>query len=344
MAILVTGGAGFIGSHTCIELLNSGYDLVVVDNLSNSSMASIKKVEEITAKKVPFYNVDLLDKDSLGSVFLHHDFESVIHFAGVKAVGESTQNPLKYYQNNVMGTLNLCEVMQNHKVLKMVFSSSATVYSPSASGIMTEENLLGASNPYGRTKLMIEELLKDLSASNNNWSISILRYFNPIGAHSSGQIGEDPKGTPNNLLPYIAQVASGKLPIVRVYGIDYDTIDGTGVRDYVHVVDLAKGHIKALDKVKTSNGVSIYNLGTGKGYSVLEMIRAFERVADRKIPYKIEARRDGDVAICYADPSKAMLELGWVAVRDIEEMCEDAWRWQKNYPEGYTMSEMMNKF
>lgn len=340
MAILVTGGAGYIGSHTCLELLNSGYEVVVVDNLSNSNVAALDRVHKLTGKPVTFYEIDLLDKEGLETVFSENKIDAVIHFAGYKAVGESVEIPLNYYQNNITGTLILCQVMQDFNVKKLVFSSSATVYAPTASGeAISEDFPLGATNPYGRTKLMIEEILRDLYVSDNSWSISLLRYFNPVGSHESGQIGEDPSGIPNNLTPYITQVAVGKLKQLRVFGDDYPTSDGTGIRDYIHVVDLALGHLKAIDKVMTTAGVEAYNLGTGKGYSVLEMIHAFEQASGRSIPYAIVDRRPGDIAICYSDASKAKQELGWVAERGIEEMCADAWRWQLNNPNGYEASE-----
>jgi UDP-glucose 4-epimerase len=335
MAILVTGGTGYIGSHTCVELLNQGYEVIVVDNLSNSNRVSLHRVQELTGKIIKFYNVDLLDKSSLETIFVQNKIDAVIHFAGFKAVGESVQIPLSYYHNNITGTLILCQVMHKFNVKRMVFSSSATVYSPTEPGAITEDFPLGAINPYGRTKLMIEEILRDLVISDNSWSISLLRYFNPVGAHSSGRIGEDPNGIPNNLTPYITQVAVGKLGKLRVFGDDYPTPDGTGVRDYIHVVDLALGHLKAIDKVMSTTGVEAYNLGTGKGNSVLEMVHAFEKVSGRMIPYTIVDRRPGDVAVCYADASKAKRELGWVAEKGIEEMCADAWRWQLNNPNGY---------
>ncbi|WJQ00215.1 UDP-glucose 4-epimerase GalE [Geobacillus stearothermophilus] len=335
MTILVTGGAGYIGSHTCVELLNAGYDIVVVDSFCNSKAEALKRVSEITGKEFPIYNVDLLQKEELETVFSEHEIEAVIHFAGLKAVGESVAIPLRYYHNNITGTLMLCEVMQAYGVKKMVFSSSATVYGIPERVPISEDFPLKATNPYGRTKLMIEEILRDLYASDNSWSIALLRYFNPIGAHPSGRIGEDPNGIPNNLMPYITQVAVGKLKELYVFGNDYPTVDGTGVRDYIHVVDLAIGHVKALEKVMNTTGVEAYNLGTGRGYSVLELISAFEKVTGIKIPYKIVGRRPGDVAICYADPTKAKEELGWVATRGIEEMCRDAWRWQSNNPNGY---------
>ncbi|PTR45824.1 UDP-glucose 4-epimerase GalE [Geobacillus thermodenitrificans] len=335
MTILVTGGAGYIGSHTCVELLNAGYDIVVVDSFCNSKPEALKRVSEITGKEFPVYQIDLLQKDELETVFSRHSIEAVIHFAGLKAVGESVAIPLRYYHNNITGTLILCEVMQKYGVKKMVFSSSATVYGIPKHVPISEDFPMQATNPYGRTKLMIEEILRDLYISDNTWSIALLRYFNPIGAHPSGRIGEDPNGIPNNLMPYITQVAVGKLKELRVFGNDYPTVDGTGVRDYIHVVDVAIGHVKALEKVMNTTGVEAYNLGTGRGYSVLELVSAFEKVTGIKIPYKIVGRRPGDVAICYADPTKAKEELGWVATRGIEEMCRDAWRWQSNNPNGY---------
>jgi len=335
MAILVTGGAGYIGSHTCVELLNAGYEVVVVDNLSNSKIESLSRVEEITGKDITFYKVDILDRDYLETVFVENTIDAVIHFAGLKAVGESVQTPLHYYHNNITGTLILCEVMNKYDVNKMVFSSSATVYGVPESVPICEDFPLKATNPYGRTKLIIEEILRDLHYSDNNWSISLLRYFNPIGAHESGIIGEDPNGIPNNLMPYITQVAVGKLKRLNVFGNSYLTIDGTGVRDYIHVVDLAKGHLRALERILTTTGVDAYNLGTGKGYSVLEMVDAFEKVSGKKVPYKIVEPRPGDVASCYADPTKAKEELDWVAEKRIEEMCKDAWRWQEKNPNGY---------
>ena len=335
MAVLVTGGAGYIGSHTCVELLNEGYDVVVIDNLINSSKNSLDRVEEITGRKLTFYQADLLDRDAVEDIFRKEKIDSVIHFAGLKAVGESVSKPLEYYYNNIVGTLILCDTMRKYGVKKLVFSSSATVYGKPETVPIKEDFPLSATNPYGRTKLMIEEILRDLYVSDNLWHIVILRYFNPVGAHKSGRIGEDPIGIPNNLVPYITQVAVGKLDFLPIYGNDYDTPDGTGVRDYIHVVDLAKGHLKALEKLTNGKGVLTYNLGTGKGYSVLEMVRSFERVCRKPIKYKIMPRRPGDIAICYADPSKAREELGWVAEKGLDEMCEDAWRWQTNNPNGY---------
>ena len=335
MKILVTGGAGYIGSHTCVELLNAGYDIVVLDNLDNSSEKSLDAVKKITGKDFPFYKVDLLDYEGTEKVFREHKFDSVIHFAGLKAVGESTKIPIRYYHNNITGTLNLVDIMQKYDVYNLVFSSSATVYGVPKTVPITEDFETSTTNPYGSTKLMIENILKDVYASNNKWSITLLRYFNPIGAHKSGTIGEDPKGIPNNLLPYITQVAIGKLEYVHVFGNDYDTHDGTGVRDYIHVVDLALGHLKAIEKKSNQSGVHTYNLGTGNGYSVLDVIGAFEKACKKKLPYKIEERRPGDIAECYADSKKAKLELGWTAEREIAEMCEDSWRWQSNNPNGY---------
>lgn len=337
MAILVTGGAGYIGSHTCVQLLNAGYDVVVLDNLCNSCKESIKRVEEITGKKMTFYEVDLLDQPEVKKVFDNEKIESVIHFAGLKAVGESVYKPLEYYHNNITGTLILCDEMRKHGVKSIVFSSSATVYGNPAFVPITEECPKGdITNPYGRTKGMLEQVLTDLHTADPEWQIMLLRYFNPIGAHESGRIGENPKGIPNNLLPYITQVAVGKLVCLGVFGNDYDTPDGTCVRDYIHVVDLADGHVKALQKLeKSEGGVWIYNLGTGTGYSVLDVINAFEEVNDLKINYVFKDRRAGDVPACYADPSKAREELGWVAKRGIREMCQDSWRWQKNNPAGY---------
>jgi len=336
MKILVTGGAGYIGSHTCIELLNAGHDIVVVDNLSNSSMESVKRIEEITGKSMRFHKLDLLDKTGLEVVFNSSKIDSVIHFAGLKAVGESVESPICYYRNNVAGTLVLCEVMKEMHVRSLVFSSSATVYGDPVTVPVKEDFPVSAMNPYGRSKLIIEAILKDIYASDNSWNISLLRYFNPIGAHPSGRIGEDPNGIPNNLLPYICQIAVGKLKELSVFGNDYPTSDGTGIRDYIHVVDLAKGHIKALAKIESARGgVVTYNLGTGQGYSVLEMIKAFEKISGKKIPYKIVGRRAGDIAACYADPILAEKELGWSAELGLEEMCRDAWRWQSNNPDGY---------
>lgn len=333
--ILVTGGAGYIGSHTCLELLNDGYNVIVVDNLSNSSTESLKRVEELTNKTITFYNKDINDYDSLNFIFKSHQIDSVIHFAGLKAVGESVDKPLEYYQNNISGTLVLCDVMKKNNVKNIVFSSSATVYGNPKSVPITEDFPLSATNPYGRTKLMLEEIFRDLYVSDNNWNIVILRYFNPIGAHESGKIGENPSGVPNNLMPYITQVAVGKLDTVGVFGDDYDTIDGSGVRDYIHVVDLAIGHIKAIKKLSEKKGVLTYNLGTGIGYSVLQMISALEKSSGKKISFTIKDRRPGDIATCYADSSLAKKELLWEATKGLDEMCADSWRWQSNNPNGY---------
>ncbi|MBR9917729.1 UDP-glucose 4-epimerase GalE [bacterium] len=335
MAILVTGGAGYIGSHTVLELLELGNEVIVVDNLSNSSKESLIRVESITGKSPIFYEQDLLDKAALENVFSSHKIDSVIHFAGYKAVGESVQKPMMYYQNNLDSTLILCEVMKKFDVKNLVFSSSATVYGDPESVPITEESSLSATNPYGRTKLFIEYILKDLYTSDNSWNIALLRYFNPVGAHKSGLIGEDPNDIPNNLMPYVSQVAVGKLKQLSVFGDDYPTPDGTGVRDYIHVVDLALGHLKAIDKLKSAPGLVIYNLGTGKGTSVLDMIKAFENASGKTVDYKIGPRRSGDIATCYADPAKAEKELGWKAERGIEEMCVDAWKWQSENPNGY---------
>ena len=335
MKILVTGGAGYIGSHTCVELLNKGYEIVVLDNLDNSCEKSLDVVKKLTGKDFKFYKVDLLDYEATNKVFEENKIDSVIHFAGLKAVGESVSIPIRYYHNNITGTLNLLDIMQKHDVYNIVFSSSATVYGTPKTVPITEDFPLSTTNPYGSTKLMIENILKDVYMSNNKWSITLLRYFNPIGANKSGEMGEDPKGIPNNLLPYISQVAVGKLEYLHVFGNDYDTKDGTGVRDYIHVVDLALGHIKSIEKKTDKPGVHIYNLGTGNGYSVLEMVAAFEKASGKEVPYKIEARRPGDIAECYANPEKAKNELDWVATRGIDEMCEDSWRWQSTHPNGF---------
>lgn len=336
MAILVTGGAGFIGSHTCIELVNAGHDIIILDNLYNSKRESIKRVEELCGKHIPFYEADIRDKAALDKIFAENDIDSVIHFAGLKAVGESCEMPLEYYDNNVNGTLVLCDAMRRAGCKKIVFSSSATVYGEHNISPLTEDMPTGGTtNPYGTTKLFIERILMDLYAADKEWSICLLRYFNPIGAHKSGRIGENPSGIPNNLVPYITQVAVGRLDYLSVYGDDYDTPDGTGVRDYIHVVDLAVGHVKAIEKICKENSLSIYNLGTGTGYSVFDMIHAFEKVSGKKIAYKVVPKRPGDIATCYSDPSKAKKELGWEATRELEEMCEDSWRWQKNNPNGF---------
>lgn len=335
MKILVTGGAGFIASHTNVELLNAGYDVVVVDNLVNSSRESVARVEELTGKKISFYEEDLLNEKAIDAIFEKENIDSVIHFAALKAVGESCQIPLRYFDNNLTGTLNLLKVMEKHGVKSIVFSSSATVYGKPESVPIREDFPLSVSNPYGRTKLIIEDMLRDIYKSDNEWDIALLRYFNPIGAHESGMIGENPHGIPNNLLPYVAKVAAGQLECVNVFGDDYDTTDGTGVRDYIHVVDLATGHIKALEKLVTHPGLVTYNLGTGVGYSVLDIIKNFEKACGKEIPYKITPRRPGDIDMCYADPTKAKEELGWEATRSIDKMCEDAWRWQTKNPNGY---------
>jgi UDP-glucose 4-epimerase len=336
MHILVTGGAGYIGSHTCLELLQAGHQVTVVDNLINAKEEGLLRVCQLTGKKVQFHKVDLRDKDNLTVVFAScgSPFDAVIHFAGLKAVGESVQQPLAYYHNNITGTLVLCDVMAEHGVKNIVFSSSATVYGDPATVPITEDFPLSCTNPYGHTKLMIEQILRDLFVADPRWSISLLRYFNPVGAHESGRIGEDPQGIPNNLMPYISQVAVGKLKRLSVFGNDYPTMDGTGVRDYIHVVDLALGHVMAIEK-GGEPGVSVYNLGTGQGYSVLQMVAAMAMASGREIPYQIVARRSGDVAACYADPTKALRELGWKARRGLKEMCEDAWRWQVRNPDGY---------
>ncbi|MEX2477345.1 MAG: UDP-glucose 4-epimerase GalE [Gracilimonas sp.] len=335
MTVLVTGGAGYIGSHTVLELLNEGHEVIVVDNLSNSSEKAVTRVKQITGKELTFYEQDLLDKKALNSIFEDHKIDSVIHFAGYKAVGESVAKPLMYYENNLGSTLYLCELMKKHGVKNIVFSSSATVYGDPHKVPITEDFPLSATNPYGRTKLFIEYILKDLYVADESWNIALLRYFNPVGAHESGLIGEDPNDIPNNLMPYVSQVAVGKLKELSVFGNDYPTHDGTGVRDYIHVVDLAVGHLKALEKLETKPGLVVYNLGTGNGSSVLDMINAFEKASGKKVPYKIAPRRPGDIAACYADPSKAEKELGWTAKRGIEEMCEDTWRWQSQNPNGY---------
>lgn len=336
MRILVTGGAGYIGSHTCVELLNAGHEVVVLDNLYNSSEKAVERVKEITGKDLKFYEVDLLDKAAVEKVFDNEKIDAVIHFAGLKAVGESVAKPLEYYHNNITGTLYLCDVMRNHGVKNIIFSSSATVYGDPKFIPITEECPKGQiTNPYGQTKSMLEQILTDLHVSDPEWNVVLLRYFNPIGAHKSGKIGEDPKGIPNNLLPYVAQVAVGKLKEVNIFGNDYATPDGTGVRDYIHVVDLAVGHVKALKKIEEKAGVCVYNLGTGNGYSVLQVVNAFSKACGKDLPYVIRDRRPGDIAMCYADPAKAKAELGWVAERGIEEMCADSWRWQSNNPNGY---------
>jgi UDP-glucose-4-epimerase len=336
MSILVTGGAGYIGSHTCVELLNAGYDVVVVDNLVNSSNKSLDRVEEITGQKVKFYEVDLRDKVKLEEIFENEKIDSVIHFAGLKAVGESVYKPLEYYDNNIGGSLVLCEVMKKHGVKKLVFSSSATVYGDPATVPIKEDFPLSTASPYGRTKLMLEEIFRDLAVAESDFKIILLRYFNPIGANKSGRIGENPKGIPNNLLPYITQVAVGKLEKLSIFGGDYDTLDGTCVRDYIHVVDLALGHLKAIEYFdKMDENVEAYNLGTGVGYSVIEVVKAFEEVTGITVAHTITDKRAGDVAQCYSDATLAKTKLGWEAERGLKEMCEDSWNWQKNNPNGY---------
>ena len=336
MSILVTGGAGYIGSHTCVELLNEGYEVVVLDNLSNSSEKSLERVEELTGKKVAFYKGDILDREILNHIFETEKIESCIHFAGLKAVGESVAKPWEYYNNNITGTLTLVDVMRQHNCKNIIFSSSATIYGDPAQIPITEECPKGqCTNPYGWTKSMLEQMLIDIQKADNEWNVIILRYFNPIGAHKSGRIGENPNGIPNNLMPYVTQVAVGKLESLGVFGNDYDTPDGTGVRDYIHVVDLARGHVAALKKIDENAELCIYNLGTGHGYSVLDIVKNFEAANNIKIPYVIKNRRPGDIATCYCDPEKAKKEMGWVAEYGIKEMCEDAWRWQSNNPNGY---------
>lgn len=336
MSILVTGGAGYIGSHTVVELLNAGHEVVIVDDYSNSKPEVLNRIKEITGKSFKFYEVNILDKEALETVFKENDLEAVIHFAGYKAVGESVAEPLKYYHNNLTGTFVLCELMAQYNVKKIVFSSSATVYGENNPAPYTEDMPLSATNPYGTTKLMIEQILQDIYVSDNSWSIALLRYFNPIGAHESGRIGEDPNGIPNNLMPYITQVAVGKREHLSVFGDDYDTPDGTGVRDYIHVVDLAKGHLKAVNKVLETERIEAYNLGTGVGYSVLDVVNNFEKATGQKVPYEIVDRRPGDIASFFADASKAVKELDWKAEFTLEEMCRDSWKWQENNPNGYT--------
>lgn len=335
MIILVTGGAGYIGSHTCIELLNAGYEIIVVDNFSNSKPEALKRVQEITGKTLKLYELDILDKTAFAKVFFENKIDAVIHFAGLKAVGESVKGPISYYHNNITGTLILCEIMKKYDVRRMVFSSSATVYGLPKSVPISENFSLSATNPYGRTKLMIEEILQDIYVSDNLWSIALLRYFNPVGAHESGRIGENPKGIPNNLMPYITQVAAGKREKLSIFGSDYDTHDGTGVRDYIHVVDLARAHLKALERVINTSGIEPYNIGTGVGYSVLDLINNFEKATKQKISYILSERRPGDIDKCYADPTKAKMGLNWSFEKSIEDMCLDAWRFQVNNPNGY---------
>lgn len=336
MKILVTGGAGYIGSHTCVELLNEGYEVVIMDNLYNANIKAVERIEQITGKKVTFYQTDMLDREGVKAIFDNEKIDAVIHFAGLKAVGESVVKPIEYYTNNMSGTLILCDEMRNHGVKNIIFSSSATVYGSPAEIPITENCPKGtATNPYGWTKWMLEQVLTDIHTADPEWNVILLRYFNPIGAHKSGLIGEDPKGIPNNLLPYVAQVAIGKLQCINVFGDDYDTPDGTGVRDYIHVVDLARGHVAAADFAMKHTGTEIINLGTGHGYSVLDIVKAFEKVNGVKVPYKIEARRPGDIAECWADPTKAKELLGWNATKNLEDMCRDAWRWQTQNPNGY---------
>ena len=332
--ILVTGGSGYIGSHTVLELLNKNYEVVVVDNFSNSSFESLRRVQKITGKEVTFYEADIRDEDKMDEILSAHKIDAVIHFAAFKAVGESCRMPLKYYENNISGTVGLLKVLDKHNVKKIIFSSSATVYGDPERLPLDENCRLSTTNPYGSTKLMMENIMQDLWKADNEWNIILLRYFNPVGAHESGLIGEDPKGIPNNLMPFVAQVASGKLSCINVFGNDYDTPDGTGVRDYIHVVDLALGHIAAIENCNDS-GVHIYNLGTGRGYSVLEMIHAFEKACGKTLPYKICERRPGDIASCYAAPDKAKAELKWEATHGIEEMCASQWKWQSGNPRGY---------
>ena len=336
MRILVCGGAGYIGSHTCVALTEAGFEIAVVDDLSNSSAEALRRVERLTGREVPFLQADLCDKATVEAAFSRwEDIGAVIHFAGFKAVGESVQRPLEYYQNNLVSTLNLLEVMRAHGVHDLVFSSSATVYGAPSSVPIREDAPLSATNPYGATKLMIERILTDLCRADRAWNVALLRYFNPIGAHPSGLLGEDPRGIPNNLVPYIAKVALGELPVLHVFGGDYPTPDGTGVRDYIHVMDLAEGHVAALRKLKSGCGLFVCNLGTGRGYSVLEVIRAYEEASGRPVPYVVEGRRSGDVAACWADPTRARRELGWTARRSLEEMCASSWNWQRNNPAGY---------
>lgn len=337
MSILVTGGAGYIGSHTCVELLNAGYEITVVDNLYNSSPKSLDRVKDLTGKDFKFYECDIRDTEGMDKIFKENKIEAVIHFAGLKAVGESCQKPLEYYDNNIGGTLKLCEVMRNNNCKNIVFSSSATVYGMNNISPLKETMKTGGTtNPYGTTKYMIEIILEDICKADSEWNVTLLRYFNPIGAHKSGRIGENPNGIPNNLMPYITQVAIGKREFLSVYGDDYDTHDGTGVRDYIHVVDLAEGHVKAVDNIlEGGKGVQVFNLGTGIGYSVLDIVKAFNKAYGKELPYKIAPRRPGDIATCYSDPTKAKEVLGWVAKRGIEEMCEDSWRWQSNNPNGF---------
>lgn len=335
MNVLVTGGAGYIGSHTCVELLNAGHEIVIVDNFCNSQTESIRRVEKITGKTIKFYEADVRDEAALDLIFTENKIDAVIHFAGLKAVGESVERPLDYYQNNIMSTLVLCEAMKKHNVKKFVFSSSATVYGVENVSPYTEDMPLSATNPYGWTKLMLEQILRDVCMSDPEWSVALLRYFNPIGAHESGLIGENPNGIPNNLMPYITQVAVGVREKLYVYGNDYDTHDGTGVRDYIHVVDLALGHLKALEKIANTTGIEAYNLGTGVGCSVLDVVKSFEKQSGVMIPYLIVGRRAGDISSYFANPTKAQKELNWIAERSLDDMCRDSWRWQSLNPKGY---------
>ncbi|MBU1668541.1 UDP-glucose 4-epimerase GalE [bacterium] len=335
MKVLVTGGAGYIGSHTVVLLIEAGYDVVVFDNFCNASIESIRRVEKIVGEEITVIEGDIRNREDLHQVFNAHKIDAVIHFAGLKAVGESVEEPLKYYDNNVNGTAVLCEVMAEYNCKSIVFSSSATVYGDPHTTPITEDFPLSATNPYGRSKLFVEEILRDVYLANNEWKVVLLRYFNPVGAHKSGTIGEDPNGIPNNLMPFITQTAVGKRDVLSVFGDDYDTVDGTGVRDYIHVVDLADGHVKALDKIKNFTKVMTINLGTGKGYSVLEMVKAFEKASGKKVPYQIAPRRAGDIATCFADPSYAKKILDWEATKGIDEMCEDSWKWQRRNPDGF---------
>lgn len=339
MKVLVTGGAGYIGSHTCISLIESGHEVIIVDDFSNSSLESIRRVEKITESKLTVYEVDLKDYNAINDVFERESIDAVIHFAAYKAVGESVSKPIEYYMNNISGTLNLIDVMRKHEVKNFVFSSSATVYGDPITNPITEDFALSTTNPYGSTKLMIEMMLKDIYVSDSDWNVVVLRYFNPIGAHESGLIGEDPSGIPNNLVPYIAQVAVGKREKLSVFGDDYNTHDGTGVRDYIHVVDLAEGHVSAIDALAKKSGYVVYNLGTGHGYSVLDIVKAYEKASGVEIPYVIEERRPGDIATCYADPTRAKNELNWIAKRDLNTMCIDSWRWQSMNPNGYATEQ-----
>lgn len=335
MKILVTGGAGYIGSHTCVELIDAGHEVIIVDNLCNSSEESVRRIGEITGNEIMFYKTDISDRQAMTRIFEENKIDAVIHFAGLKAVGESCEKPLEYFINNLSGTLVMLDIMKDYNVKNIVFSSSATVYGSPKTVPIKEDFPLSVTNPYGRTKLMLEEILQDIYKADNQWNVILLRYFNPIGAHKSGRIGEDPRGIPNNLLPYITKVAIGELPMLNVFGNDYPTADGTCIRDYIHVVDLADGHVKAIESIKKNSGVRIYNLGTGNGYSVLEVIKNFEKASGKKVPYRITGRRAGDVAVCYADASLAGKELGWEAKYGIQEMCRDSWNWQVNNPNGY---------